>query len=254
MSSEFFESLPEEIKNDSTMEAFKDKGPEEVAKAYITAQKTVGKAREGYIPAPPTSNKREDCREYNIKNFGIPESKDGYETNLSEEDLKLHEPIVEYFKDIAAELDLSQKQYEMLLNREISGIKENIGAKKEELKTILEENKEYLLQEWGDNYKENIGGAVRVINKFANDEIKDALKEGRVSKEMMMFASEIAKSISEDKLPENDLNNNINKDELDNQIRTMREKHAETLRNPLSKDFNKITKELQDLYEMRYGK
>ncbi len=187
----WMDSLPEDIKNDSTLSNFKDKDVTEVVKSYVSAQRMLGSSIR--IPGPdasaeakseffkkvesvpgvtrlPDPNDPEATKSFFAK-IGRPENPTGYKFNLPE-GAKVNEEVLNKFKEKAHTMGLNNVQAEEL-------IKYDIEMKQESLKRMEQgrANASTVLQkEWGTEYENKLGSAKNLLGHFES-KFPDAVNE-----------------------------------------------------------------------------
>lgn len=193
----FLDSLPEEIRTDTSLQAIKDVG--QLAKGYVHAQRMVGADK---IPIPTQNSSPDDWNAVFTK-LGKPETVDGYKLQYELQDGASETPI-NNFKQKAHELGLLPQQAQGLLDF-YSGL-ENSSAEKVKADTELAKANAIteLRKEFGLAYDEKINKADNVFKTFfAKDMAELRLEDGTPVGSHPGFIRalvEMSKNFSEDNL------------------------------------------------------
>lgn len=117
--------------------------------------------------------------------------------------------LLDDFKPLAKELNLTQEQAQKLVDLQVKNIQANADAQQDAFKEIKEGwTKEVKADEetGGADYKEKVGVAVKAISKFGSDAFRKLLDDSGFGNhpEMVRCFYKIGKVISEDKFVDGD--------------------------------------------------
>jgi hypothetical protein len=200
-------SLSDELKNDATLQNFKD--VESLAKTVVHQQKVLGSR----IPLPKTE---EEYNEVYTK-LGRPEDPNKYETNIPEDYQQyFKQENLDEFKNVAHKIGLNNNQVNALLDYQINSIKfeqENepasIAAEKSQTEQILK-------QEWGYDYEKNVRAADRALDVYGDDELKNLMTNTSAGNNpaVIRFFAKLGSEVTED-MAKNTQNNRLAVSPLD---------------------------------------
>lgn len=130
-----------------------------------------------------------------------PESPDGYEFKKPEDFIASDEEL-KVLKTVAFENGINQKQFEKLMELQVSSQRSGLDALRKQIETTQAEAEKQLKEEWGADYDKKLESAKKVLNhsSLADDDFKQFLEDTRFGdnpKVIKMFAK-MADLISED--------------------------------------------------------
>src|SRR5210317_1436623 len=159
-------SLSDELKNDATLQNFKD--VESLAKTVVHQQKVLGSR----IPLPKTD---EEYNELYTK-LGRPEDPNKYETNIPQDyqDYFKKENVDE-FKNVAHKIGLNNNQVNALLEYQVSSIKHEMENEPASMAAEKDQTEQILKQEWGYDYDKNVRAATRALDVYGDDDLRDLI-------------------------------------------------------------------------------
>jgi len=162
-----------------------------------------GSGPEGGEPKPPELPEGfesvDDLKQaYEDLKGKAPEVPDEYALNVDDayKDL-VDEQASEEAKSLAKEIGLSQDQFDRLVQFDL---KRTDSARNQSLEQI-NQGLDALKTEWGENWDQNLQAAKKVVNDFADDELKQTLKSDPMLGNhpgLLRFLSSIGQSLSED--------------------------------------------------------
>lgn len=152
------EVLPEEVRNFGTMGNFKT--VEQLAKAYVSAQKHIGMDKLP-ISKNPTEHEIKDI----FKRIGLPETFDKYSVTL-DPNSPTDPRFVEEFKDAAFKAGVLPSHAQSILKFfETQSIKANESMRLKE-QTTFNEGLKAIKDEWGEAYTENTARAKAALKEY----------------------------------------------------------------------------------------
>jgi len=163
-------SLPEDLRSEPSLQSIKEIG--DLAKSYIHAQKMVGKDK---IVVPDKFATPDDWRKNVFNKLGLPETEDKYDFKVKEGS-KLDADFIKGFKAEAFKNGILPHQAEQLAG----WYDEKMAAFESTYSKTMEDNTkaniESLKKEWGAGFEKNVKIANVVLEKFADPEIMEHLK------------------------------------------------------------------------------
>ncbi len=171
---QFYDSLPEELKGNDTIKNTKDLTS--LANQLVNAQSALGTKR---LQAP-----QEDWGDEEWGGFFDqlrPEGDEYSIPELSSEDAKgyeLADDQTQELVDFAAEMGLSQKQFDILYERYTSMTEQGQTQQTEEFKNQVQELRQQVQLDWGDNYNTNLALANQAYEAMSTEipEIKELIE------------------------------------------------------------------------------
>ncbi len=175
----FFGGLSEEVRANPSMEKFKDKTGEEVARSYIEIQKLVGMDK---LPLPKDLSKATP-EEWAViySRLGRPETAEGYKLNEVKRPDGYPEADPEEMKALfgkAHELGILPHQLNGLFEHFMGGEFAKFTRHNEDTKTAIATGRTELMGRWGKAFVEREKIAETFINTHASDKAIQKLKEG----------------------------------------------------------------------------
>ncbi len=193
----WLESLPEDIRKDPSLQLFK--GPEALAKSWVSAQKMIGADK---VVIPGEKATEEEIAAFHTK-LGRPESADKYEFKLPE-GVTLDESMAKSVKEVAFKAGLNPKQLQSLVEwdaqNKIEQAKAAGTAHQTELRGLLDAYKQTL---GGDEkFNATVDKARTAVRALAPDEFKAFLRDSGVGSrpEAIAFFAKLADMMGEDKI------------------------------------------------------
>jgi hypothetical protein len=185
-------SLPDDLKNEPSLQVFKD--PSALAKSYVHAQKQIG-ADKIVLPNPKYETPEDWNEIYN--KLGRPESPDKYELEVKE---NMDERFVEGFKEAAHKSGLRPQQVEGLFGwyQEQATAMQEAHDKQAEIqrdKQITE-----LKNEWGQAFDTRTQDASTLFKKYVPEDVQAHMDKMGYSNDPLMvkaFATLADKFLSE---------------------------------------------------------
>lgn len=178
----WFDSLPDDLKNEGSLESFKGKDITDVVKSYVEAQKTIGgmvripsedapaEIKDKFyqklsaIPDVVKLPKPDDAEGIaNLMNkLGRPEKAENYSIpEIPEHALGVMKPeAINEFKEFAHKLGLTDAQSKSLMEYEISKTTENL----DKMVAKIESNKATLQKMWGQDFENRANSAKAMLD------------------------------------------------------------------------------------------
>ena len=170
----FYDSLPEELQSNETIKNTKDL--ESLAGQLVNAQSALGTKR---LQAPQEDwgdeewNGLFDQLRPEDDEYSIPElaTEDGEEYEMPDEQ-------AQELVDFAAEMGLSQKQFDILYDRYVNLSAEGEDQSLQEYESSISELRQAVQLEWGDQYNTNLALANQAYEAMASEipEIKELVE------------------------------------------------------------------------------
>ena len=156
------DTLPEELKNDPTLQNHKD--VESLAKTVVHQQKMMGNR----IPLPKNDEEKAEL----YAKLGRPDEPDKYELNIPDTHRQhFHDTALDNFKNVAHKIGLNNDQVNALVDYQVQELdaQQNLvdsgGAnQKEEVTADLK-------KDWGYDYDKNLRQAQRAMDVYADDDL-----------------------------------------------------------------------------------
>jgi hypothetical protein len=177
---QFLKSLPEELQANDTLK--NTKSVHALADQLVNAQSALGTKR---LSAPQEDWGEEQWEDFysNIRptdsEYTIPD-----EVTVGDESvpIELPEETVQEFVDFTAELGLSQNQFDRLYEAYVGMGIEQQTASEESIAKTVEESRNSVRMDWGDNYEVNLGQANQAYEAMASEipEIKELVESDPV--------------------------------------------------------------------------
>ena len=240
------ESLPEELKNDPTLQNYKD--VESLAKTVVHQQKMIGNR----IPLPKTEEEKTEL----YTKLGRPEEPGKYEVSVPE-DLQQYfrEESMNEFKNVAHKIGLNNEQVQALMDFQVNEINHEMQGTDARITAERNEVEESLKQEWGFDYDKNIRAAHRALNVYGDQDIIELMNTevGNNPALIKMFAR-LGKEVTED-MAQNTQNNTLAVSALD-----AKEEIANIMNNPKHPYFDgrhrehkEAVEKMRQLHEKAFG-
>ena len=191
VSSDWKQSLPEDIRNTQVIEQTKD--VESLASQLVNSQKMLG----GRIPIPQSDDK-DGWNEVYTK-LGRPEDANGYEFKAPE-GVQLDDNLENWFKQAAHESNLTKSQANALYEK-WNNMAVDVGQQHQQAsEDALRNAKESLDKEWGNASEQNLSIAKKAISEFGGNELREYLDSSGLGNnpELIKFAHRVGKELLED--------------------------------------------------------
>ena len=229
------DSLPEELKNDPTLQNYKD--VESLAKTVVHQQKMIGSR----IPIPKTEEEKTEL----YGKLGRPEEPGKYEVAVPEDYQQFfREESMNEFRSVAHKIGLNNEQVQALMDFQINEINHEMQGADTQLNSQREEIEQNLKQEWGYDYDKNVKAAQRAVQVYGDVEVQELLNGelGNNPALIKMFAR-LGKEVTED-IAQNTQNNTLSVSPLD-----AKQEIANIMNNPKHPYFDGRHREHKDAVE-----
>jgi hypothetical protein len=164
------DSLPEDMRNDTGLSKFSDVSG--LAKSYMNLEQMLGRDK---IPMPVTD---EDWGGV-YDRLGRPEEAAGYEMKTPE-GVTFDETAQNNMRAMAHKMGLNQKQMEGMSDWVFTELQGRKSADDTSTTQALEESTAALKTEWGEKYDQNVNVALRAVEEFGGDELREFLNSSQV--------------------------------------------------------------------------
>ena len=240
-------SLPEDLRNEPTLQNLND--VESLAKTVVHQQKMIGNR----IPLPKTEEERVEL--YN--KLGRPQEPSKYQVNIPDTHKQyFNETSVSEFKNVAHQIGLNDQQVNAIIDYQINEINNASQVQDSQMNVQREEAEKSLKEEWGYDYDKNLRSAMRAVDVYGDEELKEVLKgPAGNSLAMARFLHRIGQEVTEE-MAKNTQNNTIAASVLD--AKQEIEQIMADPKNPYfdarHKDHKAMLDRMRQLYEKVYGK
>lgn len=246
----WLDSMPEELRDNATLKKYK--GVDELANAYINAQKHISAEK---IVIPGKGATEADWTNV-FKKLGLPEGLDKYELKFGE---KTDKQFADSFKEQAFKSGVLPTQAQKLV--EWFDKQASTGAVELQKAQVadIEKGLNGLKAEWGDAYQANMARAVRAVNELGGKEVMaafDATGAGNDPR-ILKFLAGVAKTLwKEDSSAgagtgANNLNS-VSPDQAQAQIKSIQGDTTHPYHHADHPAHKEAVKEMQKLFEARY--
>jgi hypothetical protein len=240
------DSLPEELKNDPTLQNYKD--VESLAKTVVHQQKMIGNR----IPLPKTEEEKSEL----YGKLGRPEEPGKYEVAVPEDYQQFFkEESMNEFRNVAYKIGLNNEQVQALMDFQINEINHELEGSSNQLNSQREQIEQNLKQEWGYDYDKNVKAAQRAVQVYGDAEVQELLNGelGNNPALIKMFAR-LGKEVTED-MAQNTQNNTLSVSPLD-----AKQEIANIMNNPKHPYFDgrhrehkEAVEKMRQLHEKAFG-
>ena len=240
------DSLPEELKNDPTLQNYKD--VESLAKTVVHQQKMIGSR----IPIPKTEEEKTEL----YGKLGRPEEPGKYEVAVPEDYQQFfREESMNEFRNVAHKIGLNNEQVQALMDFQINEINHELEGSSSQLNSQREQVEQNLKQEWGYDYDKNVKAAQRAVQVYGDTEVQELLNGelGNNPALIKMFAR-LGKEVTED-MAQNTQNNTLSVSPLD-----AKQEIANIMNNPKHPYFDgrhrehkEAVEKMRQLHEKAFG-
>ena len=236
-------SLPEELKNDATLQNFKN--VEDLAKTVVHQQKRLGST----ISIPKTD---EEMNEVYTK-LGRPEDPSKYTVNIPQD----YEPYFEkenldQFKNVAHQIGLNDKQVGALLEYQMNTIKHEMDNEPAEISRQKADTETALKQEWGYDYEKKVQAADRALSVYGDDELRELITNSSAGNNpaVIRFFARLGEEVTED-MAKNTQNNRLSVSPIDAKDEIA--KIMSDANHPYHKGDETAVEKVRQLHEKAYG-
>lgn len=193
----WFEMLPEELAKEASLAKFV-KGPHSnLAKSYVNLSKSFGDR----VPRPKESFNKKEWDEWNREyNPGYPKDISEYGLGRPENapsDYPYDPAAEKQFAEMAHELGLTISQAKHLWMKSHAQAIEAYEAQKANFNNMRKQDLANLKKEWGNAAPQKLQKARQAIQKFADKEMLETMKEDQLSGPIWKFLAKVGESISE---------------------------------------------------------
>ena len=239
-------SLPEELRNDATLQNIHD--VESAAKTLIHQQKMMGSR----IPIPKTDEEKGEL----YSKLGRPETSDKYELTIPQELGNFFpEANMNEFKNIAHQIGLNNEQANALIEFQAKAIQNDMANEGSRLAVGKEETEAALKQEWGLEYDKNVRAAQRALQVYGDPEIVELMntEAGNHPAVVKLFAR-LGKEVTED-MAQNTQNNTLASSPLDAkaEIETIFADAKHPYHHPDDQKHKEAVEKMRQLHEKVHG-
>ena len=161
-----FNGLPDDLKNDPSVQLFKGKALPDIVKSYVNAQRMVGADK---VAIPAGKNDTPEAWNEFYKRLGRPDDPDGYQLPKPAgfpEGLEANPDIEKVFKVISHKLGLTPKQAQELYGSFNQMQVTAFNRQQEDKGKAMEAATETLKKDWGAKYDEKLTIAQKVIDTY----------------------------------------------------------------------------------------
>ena len=240
-------SLPDELKNDATLQNFKD--VESLAKTVVHQQKVLGSR----IPIPKTDEEKSEL----YTKLGRPESGEAYEFTIPETHKShFNEDQVKEFRNVAHQIGLNNEQTKALIDFQVKSVDHEIQRQSTDLTVTKQATEDTLKKEWGYDYDKQVRNAQRALQVYGNEELNQLMntEAGNIPAVIKLFAR-LGSEVTED-MAKNTQNNSLATSPLDAQseIDNIFSDAKDPYHDNMHKDHKNRVEYMRQLHEKRFGK
>ena len=240
-------SLPDELKNDATLQNFKD--VESLAKTVVHQQKVLGSR----IPIPKTDEEKSEL----YTKLGRPESGEAYDFTIPDTHKShFNEDQVKEFRNVAHQIGLNNDQTKALIDFQVKSVDHELQRRSTDLSVAKRDTEDLLKKEWGYDYDKQVRNAERALNVYGDDEIKQLMESdaGNNPAVIKMFAR-LGQEVTEE-MAKNTQNNSLATSPLDAQseIDNIFSDPKDAYHDNMHKDHTNRVEYMRQLHEKRFGK
>jgi hypothetical protein len=200
------DTLPDELKNDPTLENYKD--VESLAKTVVHQQKMMGNR----IPMPKNDEEKAEL----YSKLGRPDEPDKYDLAIPDSHKQhFHDTALNNFKNVAHQIGLNNDQVNALIDYQVKELDAQQNLVNAGSTNQKEEVEAGLKKEWGYDFDKNLRAAQRAMQVYADDELMDLMNTevGNNPAVIKLFAR-LGKDVTED-MAQNTQNNSLQVSPLD---------------------------------------
>jgi hypothetical protein len=201
----FLEMLPEDLREEPSFIDFKGESIEDIVsklgKSYYSTKKLVGADKGAILKIPSSEDDADGWGEIYDK-IGRPEAPEGYELDklVGDSDFIDKDGLAEITK-IAHENGVSKKAMQAIIGKYVEQASGAGAASDEQVEQTLRGYDDALAKEWGSAKDEKLKKIQAVVNKFADDDFKNAVVDNPVIFEhpsVARFLDKVFSGMSED--------------------------------------------------------
>jgi uncharacterized protein YdcH (DUF465 family) len=240
-------SLPDELKNDATLQNFKD--VESLAKTVVHQQKVLGSR----IPIPKTDEEKSEL----YTKLGRPESGEAYDFTIPDTHKShFNEDQVKEFRNVAHQIGLNNEQTKALIDFQVKSVDHEIQRQSTDLTVTKQATEDTLKKEWGYDYDKQVRNAQRALQVYGNEELNELMngEAGNIPAVIKLFAK-LGSEVTED-MAKNTQNNSLATSPLDAQseIDNIFSDPKDAYHDNMHKDHTNRVEYMRQLHEKRFGK
>ena len=199
-------SLPDELKNDATLQNFKN--VEDLAKTVVHQQQALGSR----VPIPKTDEEKNEL----YGKLGRPASPEKYDVAVPDTHKEyFNDESFAQFKNVAHKIGLNNDQAKALIDYQVEAINHGLDHQVHQLSVEKQKTEELLRKEWGFDYDTKVRTAHRALQVYGDSEL-DALmntEAGNHPAVIKLFAR-LGEDVTED-MAKNTQNNRLSVSPLD---------------------------------------
>ena len=239
--------LPDELKNDATLQNFKD--VESLAKTVVHQQKVLGSR----IPIPKTDEEKSEL----YTKLGRPESGEAYDFTIPDTHKShFNEDQVKEFRNVAHQIGLNNEQTKALIDFQVKSVDHEIQRQSTNLTVTKQATEDTLKKEWGYDYDKQVRNAQRALQVYGNEELNELMngEAGNIPAVIKLFAK-LGSEVTED-MAKNTQNNSLATSPLDAQseIDNIFSDAKDPYHDNMHKDHKNRVEYMRQLHEKRFGK
>ena len=240
-------SLPDELKNDATLQNFKD--VESLAKTVVHQQKVLGSR----IPIPKTDEEKSEL----YTKLGRPESGEAYDFTIPDTHKShFNEDQVKEFRNVAHQIGLNNDQTKALIDFQVKSVDHELQRQSTDLSVAKQATEDTLKKEWGYDYDKQVRNAQRALQVYGNEELNELMngEAGNIPAVIKLFAK-LGSEVTED-MAKNTQNNSLATSPLDAQseIDNIFSDAKDAYHDNMHKDHTNRVEYMRQLHEKRFGK
>jgi len=195
----FYDGFSDDIRNHPSVTKFKN--AEDLATSYVNLEKKIG---EKGVIIPKEGAPQEEIDAY-YKAIGRPEAPDGYKFDTPEginKNIQITPELEGAYKDVAFKLGLTAEQAAGLRMYHLDSLSQQISTSEKAREDALLKAQTELRNEFGGKYDGMISTAVKVVDKFGGQEVKDLMNDSGLGNHpaVIKMMSKIGSKLSEDSI------------------------------------------------------
>lgn len=249
----WYDDLPDDVRGDANITKYSSK--EALAKAHLNAVKLLGVDK---VPIPKDENDTEGWDRFH-KAGGRPDSHEGYQYERPTEmpdGMEWDTDTETHFRSLAYANGMSQKQFENVMKLEVERRIEGHKAMQDAQRQYAQERQERITRELGDQLPGYKANAQAVIKQYGDPDLiawLDETKAGDDPRFIKAFGRIGKELIGETRSKTPERSPEIEGADLDAKISNFRAKHSKALYDRMHPDHARLTREMSEMYERRYG-
>lgn len=189
------DGLPEDLQKEKSLGDFKDVAG--LAKSFVDTKKMLGNS----VKIPDENSSPEDRQAFYSK-LGVPGKTEEYTAKMpmtkdGKEFPDLDTEVIDYFKAGAHELNYTDEQLQFALNVNATLAQQMMDS----MDTEAKETENALIQEWGNDFEENLKRADMMLGEYGDNDLKQAIMNAGLSNNLKFnqFLHKMAKATMDDK-------------------------------------------------------